>query len=237
MVNLSNQKREKNLRGGLFKALLILIFFISASFICAFGFYVFALKKNISNYNPVRSYLTKLQSGKKYSLSDEGRDNYWLGSAKPKIMIYEFADFNCPLSKNSFSKLREISVKYKNEIKIIFKDFPVYDDSINLAMAGRCAGEQGLFWPMHDRLYQNQNNFDSSNIQEISSLAVTVGVDQSRFDSCMENKKYLSDIQKDYADGQKVEASGTPTWLINGYKISGDIPYNLLVQLIEELRK
>ena len=47
----------------------------------------------------------------------------------------------------------------------------------------------------------------------------------------------ITNIQKDYSDGLLIEATGTPTWLINGYKISGDIPYETFIQIIEELIK
>ncbi len=81
----------------------------------------------------------------------EGKNNYWTGAAKPKITIVEFADFSCAYCKNSFTNIREISLKYKKDVKIIFRDYPAYEYSLDLAMAARCAGEQGLFWLMHDK--------------------------------------------------------------------------------------
>ncbi|MDD5071319.1 MAG: thioredoxin domain-containing protein [Patescibacteria group bacterium] len=163
-----------------------------------------------------------------------GANNYWLGSAKPKITIVEFADFDCPLCQNSFFNIREISLRYKNDVKIIFRDYPIYENSVNLALAGRCAGEQGLFWLMHDKLYAQQGKFE---LNQLPDFANQIGANITKFNDCLSNEKYLNDIKKDYADGQSLEIRGTPTWFINGYKIEGDIPYDLFIQIIEELIK
>jgi len=59
--------------------------------------------------------------------------------------------------RTSNSKIREISLNYKDKIKYIYRDLPILENSEYLSMSARCAGEQGLFWLMHDKLFQNQN--------------------------------------------------------------------------------
>lgn len=210
---------------------LIIFLTIIAALIVALGFYIFDIVKKMENedfYN--KNFLNQLQNSKKYEI--EEKNNYWLGTAKPKVTIVEFADFNCPLCKNSFPKIREISLKYKNDVKIIYRDFPLYENSLDLALAARCAGEQGLFWLMHDKFFQNQGNFD---LNQLPDLANQIGADINKFNDCLAQKKYLKDVQIDYSDALSLEVKGTPTWFINGYKISGDIPYDLFIQIIEKL--
>jgi protein-disulfide isomerase len=162
-------------------------------------------------------------------------DNYWIGSSKPLITIVEFADFSCPYCKESFPKIREISKKYKNQVKIIFRDYPVLsDNSFELAMAGRCAGEQGLFWVMHDKLFLNQG---VSTAEELLDLARQIGADEARFKKCFEGRKYNDAIKKDYDDGVKLEISGTPTWYVNGTRVEGNIPYDIFINMIEQFIK
>ncbi|MFA4834393.1 MAG: thioredoxin domain-containing protein [Patescibacteria group bacterium] len=215
--------------------ILILFLTLAAIVFVALGFYIADLTGRIKSGEIVDEQV--LAEINKYKTAKEnptilGVNNYWLGSAKPKITIVEFADFNCPNCKNSFPNIREISLKYKNDVKIIFRDFPIYENSINLALAGRCAGEQGLFWLMHDKLFAKQGNFS---LEELPSFANQIGADINRFNSCLKNEKYLNDIKKDYADGQSLGITGTPTWFINGYKIEGDIPRDLFIQIVEEL--
>jgi len=100
------------------------------------------------------------------------RNDYFLGTSTPRLTIVEFSDFACPYCRNSYTTVREIGFKYKNSVKIIFKDFPLHADSLDLAMAGRCAGEQGLFWPLHDKLFSLQGRFATSSLPD---LAISIG--------------------------------------------------------------
>jgi len=154
---------------------------------------------------------------KKYDIPEQKND-YFMGTSSSTIVIDEFSDFACPICKQSYIPLREIGLKYKDKIKIIFHDFPIHDTSIDLAMAARCAGEQNLFWPMHDKLFAMQDQFATSSLP---SFAVSIGADKQKFETCLNNNKYLADIKKDYQLGQSLEIAGTPTFFVNGYKTQG----------------
>jgi protein-disulfide isomerase len=160
--------------------------------------------------------------------------NYSLGTSTPKITIIEFADFACPYCQSAHGTIRKIGIKYKNVVKIIFRDFPIHENSLDLAMSARCAGEQGLFWPMHDKLFSLQGQFATSSLPD---LAVSIGANRTAFQVCMKNKKYLRDIQIDYAAGESINISGTPTFFINGYKVAGDIPEDKFEEIIKRFLK
>jgi len=198
------------------------IFFVSLFF--AFAIYIFNYTKNFDVALAPREYIPN-------SIIEGSENNYWLGSANPKITIVEFADFDCSYCKKSFSKIREITSVY-NSIKFIYRDFPVLSEfSTQLALAARCAGEQGLFRVMHDKLFINQGlNSD----EKILELFKQIGGDEERFKACLANKKYLPEIEKDLIDGQKLNISGTPVWFINGQRIEGDIPYEFLINMIKQ---
>lgn len=213
---------------------LIIIVSILLIFLIAFGFYVFNLVKQINSGSPNNMPLLPANSNYKNKEIIEGKNNYWLGSANPKITIVEFGDFNCPLCKNSFTKIREIGLKYNNDVKIIYRHYPIYENSLQLSHAAHCAGEQGLFWLMYDKLYSLQEQFNINQLQEIANQ---IGADLNRFNACLKQEKYLTNIRKDFADAEKLEVTGTPTWFINGYKIPGDIPYDIFIQIIEESLK
>ncbi|HOZ56151.1 MAG: Disulfide bond formation protein D precursor [Parcubacteria group bacterium ADurb.Bin316] len=209
--------------------LLILIL----GFVVACTFYILNLLKTgewQKDYSPINNQKISTEL-----LQQITKDNYWLGAANPKITIIEFADFSCSMCKNSFLNIREISVKYKNDVRIIFKDFPVISASSPvLALAARCAGEQGLFWPMHDKLYINQGLAEE---KEIIELAKQIGTDATRFTSCLQSKKYAAQVNQDYEDGIALKVSGTPTWFINDKKYTGDIPHDTFIEILEQLLK
>lgn len=182
--------------------------------------------------------VNQLKQQKRYS-RPAGVDatNYKLGTTSPRVTIVEFADFSCPHSQKAYSKIRKLGIKYSDYVKIIFRDYPGDKRSLNLSMAANCAGTQGLFWPMHDKLFSNQGNIDPQNNSQLTALAKQVGADTEQFQKCLNQQQPLPEIKKDIQDGKKMEIKGTPTYFINGYKISGDIPYEILKLITKELLK
>lgn len=213
--------------------LIIAAFFILIS-LSIFGFYVADLSKRIQNGEVVGETKQTPKISPEQTRLIEGLGNYWLGTSTPKVTIVYFADFACPICKGAFTNIEKLSIEYKNDIKIIFRDFLIHEESLDLAMAARCAGEQGLFWPMYDKLFQYQG---VKTADELLSLAKKISADTDRFNSCFSSKKYIGQIQKNQTDGETLGISGTPTWFINGQEIAGDIPYNDLKKIIDSLLK
>ncbi len=227
-MNIVNQKHWYKSWWGV--ALLTLLILVGALFFASV-FYV---------ADQVRA----IQAGQhaSFSLSDttvyqntEGEGNFWLGSNQPKITIVEFADFACPYSKSSFPKIRELADKYRDRVKFIYRDFPyIAAESIDLAMAARCAGEQGLFWKMHDKLYELQG---IKTADELTGAAQSIGADSAAFRLCLEGKKYSALIKKNILEANKFDIQGTPTWFINGRKVAGDLPATAWEEIIKKFSK
>ncbi|MCX6796679.1 MAG: DsbA family protein [Candidatus Falkowbacteria bacterium] len=215
------------------KWLLVSIAILLLGFIFACLFYIVHLIRTGEWQSQQLSNSTEQENVK--ALQQMTKNSPWLGAANPQVTIIEFGDFSCTLCQESFSTIREISRKYKDQVKIIFKDFPVIsENSASLALAARCANEQGLFWPMYDKLFINQG---VTTQEQLSELAKQIGADTSRFTTCFNNKKYLKDIQQDYADGETLKITGTPTWFINGNKVEGAIPHDTFINIIEQFLK
>ena len=162
--------------------------------------------------------------------------NYFLGPKDGAVLtIVEFSDFACPYCEQSHTVLKKITSRYPGKVKIIFRDMPLHENSVELAIGARCAGEQGKFWEMHDQLFDNQSNLKGTGddlAKIISGLSGTIGLNATIFDDCYKNKRYLADISADAADGTSLQLAGTPTWFLNGKTLTGYIPeadfFNLL---------
>ncbi|MEA3449911.1 MAG: thioredoxin domain-containing protein [Patescibacteria group bacterium] len=185
--------------------------------------------------NPIDS-----TSSSKYTVSTEKLKlinnnplSHSIGSSSPLITIVEFSDFTCPYCKNAFSTIREISLKYQDKIRIIYRHYPIITEySTLLALSAECAGEQDKFWAMHDSLFLNQG---ISTANELNELARQIGLDGKKFNNCLEGKKYLGSVTADLKAGQNLGITGTPTWYINDIKIAGNIPPNIFSEIINGL--
>ena len=130
--------------------------------------------------------------------------------------------------------MRELATKYPEDIKIVWKNLPILDLlSVDLAQGGECANFQGKFWSYHDRVFSNQEEMMA--IDNIYEVAAQIGLDEDVFRRCMDNDGVFLKISDDLAKADLIEAKGTPTFIINGYKISGSVPLEVWDDIIGQL--
>jgi protein-disulfide isomerase len=112
---------------------------------------------------------------------------------------------------------------------------PFHQNAMPAAIAARAAGEQGKFWPMHDKLFANQQALDRPSLEK---YAQELGLNMARFKAALDAKKHEADIQADTAAGNKIGANGTPAFFINGVSLSGAQPFeSFKARIDEELKK
>ena len=165
---------------------------------------------------------------------EDSEDDPFLGPEDAKVVIMEFSDFQCPFCKASFPSIREITSRFP-DIKYIYRDFPIdeiHPESRMAAEAGGCAHDQDLFWPYHDRLFQNQH---SLNRDSLFNYAKQAGLDMIEFGECFDEHKFANDVEQDRLIGINLGVRGTPTWFINGEKVEGVVPEDGWETLLESL--
>lgn len=162
-------------------------------------------------------------------------DDPAVGAAKPQITIVEFGDFQCPFCLKAYPIIRSLVTQYGQSVKLIYRDFPLEDihpEAKLAAQAGYCSHLQNLFWPLHDKFYQNQDKL-SRNF--IINLAEQVGVKRAQFLQCLDSDEAKKEVEQDQRDGLIAGVAGTPTWFINGYRVAGVIPGDIFNKIIESL--
>ncbi len=159
-------------------------------------------------------------------------DDPSLGTPGAPVTIVEFADFQCPFSKQESSVLRELAARYPQQIYFIYRDFPLSDIhplAQTAAEAGACANAQGKFWEYHDRLYQNQSSITQTSFVE---FARELNLDVGAFETCLMSDRMGEEVLADYKAGVEAGVRGTPTFFINGNRIAGAIPKEILETII-----
>ncbi|MGE5425622.1 MAG: DsbA family protein [Bacillota bacterium] len=176
----------------------------------------------------------------KITAAIDGRgESFSLGPDDAKAQIVVFSDFACPFCKEASPMMRDLSLKYGEGVRFIFRNYPLHDNSVSLALAANCAGDQNRFWEMHDKIFERQDQYsqldDESVKQPMKDLAKEMGLNTVDFDSCLDSKKYLHRLNDDFADAELLGLSGTPTWFINHYKVTGMYPQANFESVIEGL--
>lgn len=169
-----------------------------------------------------------------------GSGGYSIGSLNPKITIVEFTDFACPFCKQAAPEIRKLVEDYKNDVKLVVRDYPIHDNSIDLSLAARCAGEQGKYWEAYDSLFAEQDDLkDTGDTLKANLLAWAeiLQLDISKFETCFNDRRYVDLIRRDYEDGNKLQIQGTPTWFINNHALVGTYPEAKFKELFDGIIK
>ena len=137
------------------------------------------------------------------------------GEATAKVTLVEFSDFQCPFcGRHVRDTATQIDKEYVStgKLKHVFMDLPlenIHKIAFKAAEAAHCAGEQGKYWEMHDRLFENQNK-----LQPFASHAEVLGLDVTKFEECVNSGRQAAAIRQDMAEAQKAGVTGTPTFFL-----------------------
>jgi protein-disulfide isomerase len=159
------------------------------------------------------------------------------GPVSAKITIVEFSDFQCPYCAKATVAVKEILNKHPNDVRFIFKQFPldIHSQAAVAAEASLAAQAQGKFWEMHDKLYAN---YRAINKAHILTWAQELGLDLTRFKSDLDSHKYLARITAEEKQGEDAGVAGTPTFYINGKKLNSSFEVAIVEPVIQaEMKK
>jgi protein-disulfide isomerase len=162
------------------------------------------------------------------------------------VKIIEYADFECPACAG-FATITEPDVRTRivepGLASITFYDFPLtmHRNTLAASNAAACADEQGKFWPMHDRLFQAQDEWNGEATDRpkpfLKRYATEVGVDVAKWESCYDTRKYQSRISANLADGLKRGVISTPSFIIGTKLYRGMGGYDEMKAIVDSVAK
>ena len=172
-----------------------------------------------------------------------GDIGYVLGDLDAPVAVVEFGDFACSAC-GEFS--RETWPRIKLELvdtgRISWRHVPFLlgfrrgDDAAN---AAECAAEQGGFWPMHDRLFAGQREWlrDRRPTDVFRTYASAIGLDLERFSACYGAERGEGRTRAATRVARSADVRGTPTFLIGDRRAVGAIPYELFLEIVEDVER
>lgn len=166
--------------------------------------------------------------------------DFVLGDSKAPVTIIEYGDYQCPFCGRFFHETEAVvrdQYIAKSKVKFVYRDFAFLgQESTWAGEAAHCAADQGKFWEMHDYLYNHQNgeNQGAFSKDNLKKFAVFLGLDQTKFNSCLDSDKYATAVRDLTLGGQKSGVNGTPANFINGALNVGALATSQFVQLIEQ---
>ncbi|GIV80263.1 MAG: hypothetical protein KatS3mg050_4657 [Litorilinea sp.] len=163
------------------------------------------------------------------------------GDPNAPVTLVEFSDYQCPFCQRFFQETKPlIDAQYveTGKVRFVYKDFPI--DSLHAqaraaAEAAECAGAQGAYWPMHDRIFVGKDEWaeNPNAVDVFKGYAVELGLDPAAFNTCLDEGTYADEVQADFEEGKRAGVTGTPGFFINGRKVEGAQPFAVFQEIIE----
>jgi protein-disulfide isomerase len=147
------------------------------------------------------------------SETDDGRAQ---GKADAPLTLIEYSDFTCGYCLKFFKEtLPKLQATYidTGKVRFVYRDYPRADRGVGIeaAVAARCAGAQGRYWAMHDRLFGEGRRLHSGSFK---SAAKSLGLDQTEFGKCFDERRHLESIFQDRREANRWGFHGTPGFIL-----------------------
>lgn len=147
------------------------------------------------------------------TITDDGRIR---GRADAPVTLIEYSDFTCGFCLKFFKEtLPQLQAKYidTGKVRFVYRDYPRADRGVGVdaAVAARCAGAQGRYWSMHDRLFSEGSRLDSGSMK---GFAKSIGLDSAAFGKCFDERRYLESIFANRLEANRWGFHGTPGFIL-----------------------
>lgn len=156
------------------------------------------------------------------------------GKIDAKVKLVEYGDFQCPACAAYWPAVVQLKQQYPNDLVVAFRHFPltqIHMLAASAAVATEAANLQGKFWEMHDKIYENQKIWTvaADPNAEFQKYASEIGLDVGKYTADFENADAYQDlIISHMKSGGALKVTGTPTFFLNGQKVSVQSPQQLL---------
>lgn len=172
------------------------------------------------------------------------------GQTNAPVTLIEYSDFTCGYCLKFFKDTwPRIQARYidTGKVRFLYRDYPRADQGpgFDAATAARCAGAQGKYWAMHDRLFAEGGRLGKA---VYLSHAAAIGLDQAAFEQCVKDGRYTKSIFEDRQEANRWGFHGTPGFILlvtnseptdkqPAVAIPGAFPFEMFAEEIDRLLK
>ena len=226
-------------------------FIIPAAILIGFGLIAAAIffsgATDTSGTAPVTGTAPEEKAVERSEIRPIDEDDHIRGNPNAPIVILEYSDYDCPFCKNYHETMNKIMDDYGSTGKVawVFRHFPIkqlHPNARTIALASECVADLGgndAFWKFSDLIFSEREINAQTNMTKLALFATQSGVNEDAYNSCVTDKKFVGQVDADFADAANAGAQGTPysLVLVGGQQgvINGAQPYEAVKQIMETL--
>ena len=161
------------------------------------------------------------------------RNDHIRGPANAPITVVEYGDYECPHCGLAYPIVNRVLLSFSGRMRFVYRHFPLTEIHPHAEIAAEStefAGAAGLFWDMHDALFENQSRLS---ITTIFLIGTELGLPETAIRNALETGQYRNKVRSDFMGGVSSGVKGTPAFFINGVRHDGPYDYASLVSAIQ----
>ncbi|MET0638136.1 MAG: thioredoxin domain-containing protein [Chitinophagaceae bacterium] len=140
------------------------------------------------------------------------------GNPDAFIELVKYGDYQCPHCARAFLVVVNLESELNGNLKFVFRNFPlakIHPEAVIAAIAAEAAALQGMFWEMHDLIFENQDELSREMLLEV---AASLDLDMEQFATDLASEQLAERVDSDFESGIRSGVNATPTFFINGEK-------------------
>jgi len=156
------------------------------------------------------------------------------GKKDALVTLVEFSDYQCPFCGRANGTVKQVQEAYGDKVRVVMKQLPLENMHPNArpaAMAALAAGEQGKYWEMHEKLFENIRALDDASLQQ---KAKDLGLNVDKFNKDRQDPRLKAVVDADLKLASSLGVTGTPGFFINGRKLGGAYPFEVFKTVVDE---
>jgi protein-disulfide isomerase len=149
-----------------------------------------------------------------------GTHDHSQGDADAPLTLVEYGDYQCPYCGQAYPIVKEIQAALGKQLRFVFRNFPLkeaHPHAEQAAWLAEGAGAAGVFWRVHDSLYESQSHLEPANLVRIGRAA---GMSAEAIEAAL-GGAFAARVSGDFRSGIRSGVNGTPTFFINGKRHNG----------------
>jgi protein-disulfide isomerase len=172
------------------------------------------------------------------SLQNAGitKEDHTQGESEAPLVLLEYGDFQCPSCGQAYEVIKKVQSYFGEDLLFCYRHFPlveIHPYALPAAEAAEWAASHNRFWEMHDLIFENQEQLSP---EMLLLTAKRLELNPEGLAAALDERKYLSRVQRDMDLGMESGVEGTPTFFINGEKHVGGYDFESLVSAIRGFR-
>lgn len=158
--------------------------------------------------------------------SDVTANDRILGDPNAPVTIIEYASLTCPhCAQFHANTLPDIKKNWidTGKARLVYRDYPLDGVALQAGALARCVDEDRYFGFL-DVLFRSQTQWARSSdpVGALGQIARLSGMDADAIDACFANTEVMNGILEGQQTAQqKYDISATPSFIVNGEKITG----------------